>query len=95
MKRVLIAAGVIVSIAIGVPAITVEPLAVLATTSAASSCASSDGRMLAQGGCCQGRGGVCGCSNRTLKCCNGTTATGTDCSCRASDPIEARTFETL
>ncbi len=95
MKRALIAAVVMVSIAVGLPVITVEPLTVLATTSDASSCPSSDGRMLAQGGCCQGKGGVCGCSSKTLKCCNGTTATGTGCSCRASDPIEEGTFETL
>ena len=94
MKRMLIAA-VIVSSAIGLPIVTVEPLAVLGSTSDASSCPSSDGRMLAQRGCCQGKGGVCGCSDKTLQCCNGMTATGAGCSCRASEPIAKGPFETL
>ena len=96
MKRVLIAAVVSVSIAVGVPTITVEPFAVFATTSAGSSCPTSDARVLAQGGCCKGKGGVCGCSKtKTLKCCDGTVATGPGCTCGSSGRIEEAPSETL
>ncbi|HYT88021.1 MAG TPA: hypothetical protein VEL76_04820 [Gemmataceae bacterium] len=79
------------------PVVAGEPSAALATTPNVpldvSGCTSSDGMLLAQGGCCLRQGGVCGCSNGVRKCCNGTTASGQGCACRGS--IEEGAFETL
>jgi hypothetical protein len=88
MKRLGMTAIFVLTLTVGFPIITVEPVSDLATTPVEPSCASGAGLKLAQGGCCQGRGGVCGCAGRTIKCCNGTSASGTGCACRSSDLVD-------
>jgi hypothetical protein len=60
-------------------------------TSGALPCSDSDGvLLLAQAGCCQRQGGVCGCRNGTPKCCNGTMGNG--CPCRGNTTDNEATF---
>jgi hypothetical protein len=92
MRRLCTGAIFALSLTVGFPIITVEPVAGVATTPVDSSCPSGSGLRLAQGGCCQGRGGVCGCAGRTLKCCNGTSASGSACACRAGELVDETVF---
>ena len=75
-----------------------EPAPVPATTpeitSEAASCPSSNGLVVAQGGCCRGQGGICGCSASTFRCCNGKPA-GQGCPCRTTEPTKESSAETL
>jgi hypothetical protein len=41
--------------------------------------------LLAQGDCCSNAGGFCGCTQGTVRCCNGTIAPS-PCSCRSVGP---------
>lgn len=60
-------------------------------TSGALPCSGNDGLLLlAQAGCCQRQGGVCGCRNGKPKCCNGTMGNG--CPCRGNTPDHEATF---
>jgi hypothetical protein len=54
------------------------------STADMSSCLAPDRLQVAQAGCCQRQGGVCGCRGGTPKCCNGTMGGG--CSCRQDSP---------
>ena len=55
-------------------------------TADSTPCPFPTGPLLAQGGRCCQRQGVCGCRNGVLKCCDGTTADG--CPCRGDSPVD-------
>lgn len=80
--------AVVAASTLAVPAPTPE------ATSDSSPCTFRTGLLLAQGGGCCQRQGVCGCRNGALKCCDGTTANG--CPCRGDSPVnEAAVTEAL
>jgi len=57
-----------------------------------SKCSPGSGLLAQSPGCCQRDGGVCGCRNGKLQCCNGRPA---DCPCRTDTHVHEADFREM
>jgi hypothetical protein len=98
MKRALIitviASVLAVASAVPHPVVAASPPAVPVqmpeATPDSAPCTFREGVLLAAGGGCCQRQGICGCRGGKLKCCDGTTGVG--CPCRADSSVDEGAF---